>query len=1798
MKKFLSLACLGGSLLSARADSVVVFNEIMYHPPTNEAVGEWVELHNLMAVDVELSGWSLAKGAQFVFPEGTIIGGGGYLVVAISPSNLVATLGLTNVLGPFTGRLANGGDTLELRNNNGRLMDAVTYGAEGDWPVAPDGAGTSLAKWDENAASSEAGSWVASSQVGGTPGSSNRPRPTTTTTARTLLPIGQIWKFSQSGADLGSTWRTTNYNDSAWPAGPALLADETCGCLPEPIGTPLTVGADRITFYFRTTFQFTGSVAGAVLSSRHVIDDGLVVYLNGTEVWRLGMATGAVASTTLANRGVGDAAYEGPFTIPATSLVTGTNLLAVEVHQNATNSTDVVFGLQLDQLLTVTNIPSQNTVLSLPLALNEISAVTNAEFWLELLNYGAESIALDGFVLARFGTTNREALLPAQTLPAGGYLLLDRATLGFGADPGDRVVLYTPGHSNVVDALVAKRFPRARWPEGTGPWLAPIQVTPGAPNRIELHPEIVINEIMYQPRDLPAIPAAYFTNRLLAMTNVWRYNPSGADLGTAWSGPDYDDSAWPSGRALFYTNINTLPAPKGTTLALSNTAQKAITTYYFRAPVVFTNPSIDLQLTLDLIVDDGAIFYLNGLEVYRYGMPTGAVTYLTRASTNIGVPTNAGPITLPVENLVAGTNWFAVEVHQYLPPPGSKDVAFGAEWVVSGLASPALPARSSPESWLELLNRATNAVDLTGWRLDDGIQFTFPPGTSLAPGAFLVVAKEPDLVRSNHPGVTVLGPFTNKLSKSSDRLVLRDAAGNPANQLRYFSGRPWPVAAAGGGSSLELRDPRADNSKPEAWAASDERSSSSWQTITYRGFAAAEPAASPSLWKEFVLGLLGEGEIWLDDVSVLETPTGVRRQLIQNGNFEAGLSAWRVLGTHRWSEVIIDPANPANHVLRVVTSGDTEHMHNHVETTLANGAAITNGTDYEISFRAKWIAGCNRLNTRLYFNRLARTFDLAVPSFAGTPGAPNSRARGNLGPTFGSFRHAPVAPAATEPVTVSVVAQDPDGVSTAVLRWSANGGAWNQTNLTIQSGGLLLGAIPPYPAATLVQFYVESTDGLGAKSTYPPAGTNSRALYKVKDGSVLPARLHTLRLLMPPGDATYLHDPTNVMSNDRLGCTVIYDDSEAFYDARLHLQGSERGRNNSTRVGFTVQLPADHLFRGVHDGFTVDRSGGYSGKGGRQDEILVKHVITKAGGLPGMYDDLVQCYAPRSSEDSAGLLILAKYGPVFLDSQYQNGGDGEMYKLELIYSPTTTVTGDPQAPKLPQPDVVAGTDITDLGSDPEAYRWIFLKENHVARDNYAPIVTLAKAFSLTGTALDTRLRQLMDVDEWMRAVAFLSLIGADDMYTYGNSHNLLIYFRPEDQKAMAFLWDMDYQYVAAVTKAFPGNGSANTYKIITTLPDNYRRYYNHLYELSGITGDSAYMGQWAARYAGLLGQSWTAGVDYLAQRAAYVRGTMPLTTPFAIANNGGNNFATSNNSLVLSGTAPLQVKDLEVNGLRRPVTWTSLTNWTLTLPLPAFTNLLVVQGLDNHGNRLTNATDGILVTNLGVPALRPVLINEWMADNAGPGGLPDSADGRFKDWFELYNPNDAPVNLSGYYLTDTLSQPAKWAIPSNTLVAPHGFQLVWADNQTNLNGTAGSRDLHANFQLSTGGEAIGLYSPDGTLQHAVVFGPQFQNVSQGLFPDGATNALHLMTNWTPRAANRLGLPPEPAIGPVLLLPDHTLTFSVPALPDRAYRIDYKEYLEARFWTPLTISRPINGLITLTATPADRPQRFYRVVLLP
>jgi len=251
---------------------------------------------------------------------------------------------------------------------------------------------------------------------------------------------------------------------------------------------------------------------------------------------------------------------------------------------------------------------------------------------------------------------------------------------------------------------------------------------------------------------------------------------------------------------------------------------------------------------------------------------------------------------------------------------------------------------------------------------------------------------------------------------------------------------------------------------------------------------AVNPVFTPAIYNyhELRLGLLSDGEVLLDNVSVVEDPTGAARELMQNGAFSLGETKWRLVGNHSHSEVIVDPNNPANKVLRLIATGPTSYLNNRTETTLRyNGqlVPVQAGTEYQISFDAKWITGSRQVHTELYYNKVAETTILAMPDRHGTPGTKNSVvaepdvADANIGPTYTGMAHAPVVPAAGEDITVSVTAADPDAVAAMILWYSVSGGTWQSVPMAPADAGLYSGTIPGQSGlSTVIQFYVEGTD--------------------------------------------------------------------------------------------------------------------------------------------------------------------------------------------------------------------------------------------------------------------------------------------------------------------------------------------------------------------------------------------------------------------------------------------------------------------------------------------------------------------------------------------------------------------------------------------------------------------------------------------------------------------------------------------------------------------------------------------------
>lgn len=171
------------------------------------------------------------------------------------------------------------------------------------------------------------------------------------TIAVPLFSHTNTWRYNQTANLDGVQWMAAAYDDSLWPEGRGVLALEDTGnaFVIARTNTILTLG--RQTYYFRTRFNFPNAPVGAALNFTNLVDDGAVFYLNGREIHRAYMPAAQAVITYGSGATTHEATGFDTFTLAGpvieTNLITGTNVLAVEVHQPVAASSDIVFGLGL-----------------------------------------------------------------------------------------------------------------------------------------------------------------------------------------------------------------------------------------------------------------------------------------------------------------------------------------------------------------------------------------------------------------------------------------------------------------------------------------------------------------------------------------------------------------------------------------------------------------------------------------------------------------------------------------------------------------------------------------------------------------------------------------------------------------------------------------------------------------------------------------------------------------------------------------------------------------------------------------------------------------------------------------------------------------------------------------------------------------------------------------------------------------------------------------------------------------------------------------------------------------------------------------------------------------------------------------------------------------------------------------------------------------------------------------------------------------------------------------------------------
>ncbi|GAB3122190.1 fibrinogen-like YCDxxxxGGGW domain-containing protein [Glaciibacter psychrotolerans] len=429
--------------------------------------------------------------------------------------------------------------------------------------------------------------------------------------ALTFVDSGASWKWRFDSATWPTSWNATAFDDTTWAAGSAVLGFGSTG-----LGTDISTGAATprpLSAQFRRSFSVDNPLTVTDGKISVIANDGVVVYVNGTEVGRANLPSGTLTQTSIATaapRTTAAAAARVEFAVPSALLVAGKNVVSASTYVNYRATPDVSFDLRFTATRgTAAAAPAEPVVTA--------SAVDSTSTQLSWSNDPASTateyrLSRDGAplaVVAAPGTSYTDTGLTASTSYAYSVIAVD----GFGQQS-------TPGTVSVS--------------------------TPAQP--VDPNVDLITTGADWQ----------------------WRFDS--APWPSDWNAPAFDDSAWASGAAVLGWGT----AGQSTDISVGAPASRPLSAQ-FRRSFDVADPSALLTAQVSVIANDGVVVYLNGTEIGRANMPAGPLTqnsYANAAPRSTAAAANRAVFTVPVSLLVAGTNVVAASTHSnYRTTP---DVSF------------------------------------------------------------------------------------------------------------------------------------------------------------------------------------------------------------------------------------------------------------------------------------------------------------------------------------------------------------------------------------------------------------------------------------------------------------------------------------------------------------------------------------------------------------------------------------------------------------------------------------------------------------------------------------------------------------------------------------------------------------------------------------------------------------------------------------------------------------------------------------------------------------------------------------------------------------------------------------------------------------------------------------------------------------------------------------------------------------------------------------------------------------------
>ncbi len=914
--------------------------------------------------------------------------------------------------------------------------------------------------------------------------------------------------------------------------------------------------------------------------------------------------------------------------------------------------------------------------------------------------------------------------------------------------------------------------------------------------------------------------------------------------------------------------------------------------------------------------------------------------------------------------------------------------------------------------YIELYNKGTDTISLSGWSFTDGIEYEFDGNIEMAPDSYLVVAKDPDLLMDVYDdlvfGSNLVGPYTGSLNDHSERIRLsyplekiNSETGEvevdmiTIDEVTYYDGGRWPDWADGQGASLELRDPTGNNDTPGAWADSDESDKTTWQQFSFT-INSNDSSYTHDRVTLFDFMLLNRGEIMVDDLELLINGS----QRLSNRGFESGESGWRILGNHVQSFVTTADRHSGSRSLHLVATGHGDPGANRINQSITG---VTGGT---ITFRgwARWLRGSRFLLLRTVRERApvqpprpSRRFELDIPLDIGTPGFQNTAFVSNRGPDILEVKHEPVLPVSGEPIVVTVRVVDNSGIGMVTLYYRSEGTATFTSTSMVDDGsgddvvggdGIFTAAIPGAGGGTMRAFYIIASDGR-ASTRFPTRLQDSAdvpdrtCLVRVGD-SLISTQFATYRVWISNDVINTFRSRVN-LSNELMDCTFVYNDTDIFYNAHVRLRGSawlRPGHNWDLRDrhAYRIEFNPDQRFRGREE-INLDMTEG-SSRGPLQERA--SYWFYQQMGLQFSRQEFIRpIINGRTYGDYEDV---QKVDRDYIRSWFPDDADGRLHEVDDYFefsSDGSSQTNLDEGLKYDSSHPLI----------PETYRWEFEKRSHPQDDNWDHVFDFIVALNASSSSpvYERTIESVIHPEHFARVLAIRHAVGDWDSYGYRRGKNNSFYYAPNEGKWYLLPWDIDFTLGSgdgATTNLFSIGGHFPEVNRFLSYP-KYRRMYlqafaelvNGPWQTSYGTGDPPTLfDQFLDDAADALvndglGSGRRNGIkQFVRSRRNYIISQIPSVT-FRITTNGGRDFYASGPTVTISGTVPLEVAQISINGIPVETEISGDNVFTVNVEIQEGTNVLNIQGINGVGKPVSGASGSITVTRVNSCSIRSVTPN-------------------------------------------------------------------------------------------------------------------------------------------------------------------------------------------------------------------------------